>query len=163
MASINAGKLAIRPMPEDASRLLTEVIEAHEPLASERGIVLERAVDPLTGVILDCDRNRMAQALGNLLGNAVKFCRPGDVVSIRARRADQVVRIEIADTGPGIAKEALPHIFEPYWSGRREKKTGTGLGLFITKAIIEAHKGTLSVASVEGEGATFTIALPLTP
>lgn len=163
MASINAGKLAIRPTREDAKRLLTEVIDAHEPLASERGIALERDVEQLAGVILDCDRNRMAQALGNLLGNAVKFCRPGDVVSIRARPVDQEVRIEIADTGPGIAEQALPHIFEPYWSGRREKKTGTGLGLFITKAIIEAHNGTLSVASVEGHGATFTIALPRAP
>ncbi len=163
MASINAGKLAIRTTPEDANRLLTDAIEAHEPLASERGIVLERDVEPLAGVILHWDRNRMAQALGNLLGNAVKFCRPGDVVSIRARRADHSVRIEIADTGPGIAEESLPHIFEPYWSGRREKKMGTGLGLFITKAIIEAHQGTVSVASVEGEGATFTITLPVTP
>ena len=99
--------------------------------------------------------------LGNLLGNAIKFCSPGDVVMVRAARDGDRVRVSITDSGPGIAASALPHIFEPYWSGRTGKNKGSGLGLFISKAIVEAHGGTLDVASEEGKGAAFHITLPI--
>ena len=95
------------------------------------------------GVMLLVDRNRMIQAFANLLGNAIKFCNPGNVIMVRAKREGDRVSIAISDTGPGIERSDLPHIFEPYWSGRAGKKTGTGLGLFIAKAIIEAHGGTI--------------------
>jgi signal transduction histidine kinase len=79
----------------------------------------------------------------------------------RAERDGDRVRFSLSDTGPGISAAELPHIFEPYWSGRSGKKKGTGLGLFITKAIVEAHGGTISVASEEGHGATFDVTLPI--
>lgn len=160
MASINAGKLAIQPREADAVQLLTEVVDLHEALAAERGITLVRRWQ-LDDLVLFVDRDRIAQAFGNLLGNAIKFCAPGDVIEVRGERVAGAVRFAVADTGPGIARGDLPHIFEPYWSGRGGKKTGTGLGLFITRAIIEAHGGRIEVDAQEGAGATFSVTLPL--
>ena len=98
---------------------------------------------------------------GNLIGNALKFCGRGDVVTVRARVADRQVVFEVVDGGSGIADDELPHIFEPYWSAKRHAKEGIGLGLYICKAIIEAHSGTISVESKFGRGTTFSIAIPL--
>jgi signal transduction histidine kinase len=69
-------------------------------------------------------------------------------------------RFELVDTGPGISPEDLPHLFEPYWSSRRHAKQGTGLGLYISKGIVEAHGGKLSVESTPGAGSTFCVELP---
>ena len=160
MASINAGKLAITPARVDARELVSEVIDSHEPFAHERGITITRDCD-LGGVALHVDRDRIAQAFGNLLGNAIKFCVPGDVITVRAARVNDAVRFDFADTGPGIAPPDLPHIFEPYWSGRGGRKKGTGLGLFITRAIVEAHGGTIVVDSQPGAGASFVVTLPI--
>jgi PAS domain S-box-containing protein len=159
MASINVGRFSIKPVPLDAGDVLREALDINEPLANERGITLVRECD-IDGALLDADRDRLIQVFANILGNAIKFCKPGDVVSVRAVRAGGHVRISITDTGPGIALAELPHIFEPYWSGRSGKKTGTGLGLFITKAIVEAHGGAIAIASEEGKGATFEVTLP---
>jgi PAS domain S-box-containing protein len=160
MASINAGKLAINPAAVDARELVTEVLDSQEPAAHERGITIARdcALGP---VALHVDRDRIAQAFGNLLGNAIKFCAPGDVITVRAERVGDGVRFSFVDTGPGIAPADLPHVFEPYWSGRSGRKKGTGLGLFITRAIIEAHGGTIAVDSQPGAGASFVVTLPI--
>jgi PAS domain S-box-containing protein len=160
MASINAGKLAITPAEIDARELAREVLDSHEPAAHERGITITRDVDR-ADVTLHVDRDRIVQAFGNLLGNAIKFCAPGDVIAVRAERIQDGVRFTFADTGPGIAASDLPHIFEPYWSGRSGRKKGTGLGLFITRAIVEAHGGTIRVDSPPGGGASFAVTLPI--
>jgi signal transduction histidine kinase len=111
--------------------------------------------------VLYVDRDRIAQAFGNVLGNAIKFCAPGDVITVRAERVSDGVRFSFADTGPGIAASDLPHVFEPYWSSHSGRKKGTGLGLFITRAIIEAHGGTIRVDSPPGGGASFAVTLPI--
>ncbi|HTR49754.1 MAG TPA: ATP-binding protein [Kofleriaceae bacterium] len=158
-ASIQAGRLALERRPEDARALLEEVVEVHAPIAAERGIRIERAGE-LSGVRLDCDRERLAQVFGNLVGNALKFCRRGDTLAIAAAREGARVRIVFRDTGPGIADHDLPHLFEPYYSARRHFKQGTGLGLYICKAIVEAHGGVIAVDSALGRGTTFAVTLP---
>jgi signal transduction histidine kinase len=115
----------------------------------------------LAGVQLWCDLDRVLQVFANLLGNAVKFCKPGDRITVRARRERDHVQIEVSDTGPGMSEQELRHIFEPYWSAERHRKKGTGLGLFITKGIVEAHGGSISVRSAPGEGSTFRFMLPV--
>ena len=162
MASINVGKFAIRPSHLDAGEVLDEVLDIHEPIASERGVQLTREYD-IRGVTLLVDRNRVIQAFANLLGNAIKFCSPGDMIGVRAQHEGDRVSFVVADTGPGIERGDLPHIFEPYWSGRPGKTTGTGLGLFIAKAIVESHGGTIDVESEDGKGATFRVSLPVAP
>jgi len=160
MASINVGRFSIKPLQLDAGEVIHEALDIHEPLANERSITLVRECD-VNGVPLHADRNRLIQVLGNLLGNAIKFCSSGDVIRVRGVRDGDRVCFSIADTGPGIPRLELPHIFEPYWSGRTGKKKGTGLGLFITKAIVEAHGGRIEVESEEGKGATFEVTLPV--
>ena len=159
MASINVGKLAMTLAPVELSELYREAVDTHEPVALERSITLIRDCD-VPGVHVNVDRNRMLQVFANVIGNALKFCTPGDAIMIRCSRDHDVVHVVVADSGPGIPADDLPHIFEPYWSGRGKKK-GTGLGLFITKAIVEAHSGRIAVTSEEGKGATFTVTLPI--
>jgi signal transduction histidine kinase len=160
MASIQAGRLALDRKPEDARALLEEVLDIHSPLAAEREIQIECRCD-LTGVVLDCDRDRVSQVFGNLIGNALKFCRPGDTITIDATIAGSWVRFSIRDTGPGIAEHDLPHLFEPYFSAHRHAKQGTGLGLYICKGIIEAHGGQIGVESTYHHGAVFVFTLPV--
>jgi signal transduction histidine kinase len=164
MANINAGHLAIQRAPVDACDVVRELIEMYDPLAVDQGITLVRTGD-VRGVIVKADRNRLMQALGNLVGNALKFCTRGGTVTIQAAREQDRVRIAVADTGPGIRVEDLPHLFKPFWSGRaradRASTNGMGMGLYITRAIVEAHDGTIAAANLDSGGARFTITLPL--
>ena len=163
MASIQAGRLSLKRQREHAREVIDEAVDAHAAIAKAKHIQLERQIE-LEDIELDCDRERIAQVFGNLLGNGLKFCRPGDLISVRASREGNNARVDIQDTGPGIAEADLPHIFEPYWSAKREHNKGvrsTGLGLHICQAIIEAHGGTLRVESTLGHGATFSITLPI--
>jgi signal transduction histidine kinase len=160
MASINVGRFSISPLRTDAGELIDEAVDIHEPVAAERGITILRDCE-VHAVEVSADRDRMIQVFGNLLGNAIKFCSPGDVIMVRSVRAGDSVRFSVADTGPGITHEDLPHIFEPYWSGRSGKKKGAGLGLFIAEAIVEAHGGAIAVKSETGKGATFEVTLPI--
>jgi len=159
-ASLRAGRLTMAMENEDVAALVTRVIEAHQELASKQGIELVCDCS-VQGAQIRGDHERLMQAFGNLIGNALKFCGRGDVVILRARVLDRQVAFELADEGPGIADDELPHIFEPYWSAKQYAKKGIGLGLYICKAIIEAHNGTISVDSKLGRGTTFSIAIPL--
>ena len=160
MASIQAGRLALDKTPSDAGKLVAEVVDMHASLAAEKQLQLT-ARTSLDGVTLLCDRDRIAQVFGNLLSNAIKFCRPGDRIEITGTSDGTRAMFVVHDTGPGIAADALPRIFEPYWSAKEHAKQGTGLGLYICKGIVEAHGGTLTADGAPGEGATFTITLPL--
>lgn len=160
MAAIQAGRLRIESEDTVAVDILNEIVELHEPLADEKGLRLIRDFD-VEGVHLLCDRDRIQQVFSNLLGNAKKFCRAGDVIFVQAKVTGKHATFAVQDTGPGIAPEELPHVFEPYWSGERGQKTGAGLGLFIASAIVKAHGGELTVTSTLGEGATFSFTLPI--
>jgi signal transduction histidine kinase len=160
MASIQAGRLALERAPTDAGALVGEVVDMHASLAAEKQILLT-AHTTLEGVTISCDRERIAQVFGNLVSNAIKFCRPNDRIEITGKRDDGRATFVVRDTGPGISEQALPHIFEPYWSAKEHAKQGTGLGLYISKGIVEAHGGSLTADSAPGRGATFTITLPL--
>jgi signal transduction histidine kinase len=100
------------------------------------------------------------QVCGNLISNAIKFCRPGDTVTVTGEPTDDHVLLSVADTGPGVEPELVPHLFEPYWSAPEHAKHGTGLGLYIAKGIVEAHGGRIWVESQPGAGARFFFTLP---
>jgi signal transduction histidine kinase len=160
VASIQAGRLALDKTPNDADKLVAEVVDMHASLAAEKQILLT-ARTSLHGVAIQCDRERIGQVFGNLLSNAIKFCRPGDRIEITGSSDGARATFAVRDTGPGISADALPHLFEPYWSAKQHAKQGTGLGLYICKGIVEAHGGTITVASAPDAGATFTVTLPL--
>jgi two-component system, sensor histidine kinase and response regulator len=162
MANLRAGNLAIDPKDTVINDLLREAVTAHDGPARDKGLAL--TYDSGTDVMrVQADRARLMQLFQNLLGNAVKFCKAGDHISVSSRTRGNQALIEIADTGPGIAAEDLPHIFDPYYSAsRKHQKTGTGLGLYIGKGIVDAHGGQIRCASQPGAGTTFSITLPLT-
>ncbi|NUO52174.1 MAG: PAS domain S-box protein, partial [Polyangiaceae bacterium] len=160
IASIQAGRLAIEQKLEEPDEVVVEAAEIYEAAAREKGVVIVRECEP-QGPPIPIDRDRILQVLGNLLGNAIKFCRSGDIISVRCKRSADHILFSVADTGPGIPDCDLSHVFEPYWSAKAHAKKGTGLGLYISKGVVEAHGGRLWVESKHGEGATFYFTLPI--
>ena len=104
----------------------------------------------------------MERVIANLLGNAIKFTPAGGGVRLHARRHRDAVLLTVADDGPGIPPEELPRLSEPHFRGTRSRGIdGAGLGLFIVRAVVEAHGGTLRIASAIGEGTAVTVSLPI--
>lgn len=156
---IEAGHLKVRPGQHQAKQIVTEAVQALAPsLGSARIEVLNQVVELLPEV--RADRQRVQQVLMNLVGNAVRFTPEGGAITIGAEPLDQHVRFWVSDTGPGIREEDLPHVFDRFWQARKQEHGGAGLGLAISKGIVEAHGGTIWVTSGYGTGATFHFTLP---
>jgi signal transduction histidine kinase len=162
-ASIDAGHLAIAPHETSATDLVLDAISEFAPLAAEKGIGLAVGATPHAAqALVACDRNRIQQVLGNLIGNALKFTPHGGRITIRVEPRERELELSVADTGPGVAPDAAARIFERFARGpQRDLATGVGLGLFIAKGIVEAHGGRIWLASPAGSGATFCFTLPL--
>jgi PAS domain S-box-containing protein len=160
IANIRAGRFNVELRPQMAEDVLSEAMELQEQMAVEKGIKLVRQSD-LDGIQMRCDRDRILQVFGNLIGNALKFCRAGDTITVEGKAEDEHVQFSIADTGPGIAPELVPHLFDPYFSSPEHAKHGSGLGLYIVRGIIESHHGSIHVDSTLGKGATFSFTLPI--
>lgn len=161
LVHLRSGKLSIEPKPVVVNDVLRDAVNVHESLARDKGMQL--TYDAGTDVMnAQADRARLMQLFQNLLGNAVKFCKAGDSITVSSRTRGNSAQIEIADTGPGIASDDLPHIFDPYYSAsNKHKASGTGLGLYIAKGIVDAHGGQLRCHSEPGVGTTFSVTLPL--
>lgn len=157
---IEAGAFALRREPVDVHTLLCETVELFEEHARPGGVQLTSAIAPDVSTVIG-DRDRLAQALSNLLSNAIKFSSPGGSVTIDARRTDDSLVISVTDTGPGIAPEDLPYIFDRYWQADRASRAGAGLGLLIAKGIVESHGGRIDVSSEVGRGTTIRCTLPI--
>ena len=161
LASLRAGKLSLVTKPLVVNDVLREAIAAHEAAARDKGISLRYEAGN-GDLRAEADRARLMQLFQNLIGNAVKFCRAGDNITVASGVRGNRAQIEISDTGPGIAADDLPHIFDPYYSAsKKHQKTGTGLGLYIGKGIVDAHAGTIRCESEPGVGTHFSITLPL--
>ncbi|MGZ3476906.1 MAG: ATP-binding protein [Polyangiales bacterium] len=157
--AIRTGHMVVSQRPERLSLLLAEAIDSHNGTARHRGISVVRAFGP-DSTLVSCDRDRIVQVLSNLLGNSLKFCRQGDTITVGSEASEREVRVFVSDTGPGIEEGDVARLFDPYWSARRHKSTGTGLGLYISKGLVEAHGGRLGVESRVGAGSTFWFTLP---
>ena len=159
VASIEAGRLSLEQGDVEADELLSALYERFEPLAAEKHVSL-RLVDEAGGATLHGDRERLLQALGNLVGNAVKFTPPDGTVTVRVERSGAAFRLRVIDTGLGIAADALPRIFDRFFTERGGNPRGTGLGLAIARGIAQAHGGAIEAESMPGKGSTFTITVP---
>jgi signal transduction histidine kinase len=160
VAGIASGHLSVERRPHDAVSLLHAACETLQPLAHERGLRFElRSVrGPLP---VEADPDRIHQVLSNLAGNAIKFTPEGGCVTVSLDAADGEACFSVSDTGPGIAPEQLPHMFEQFWQANRAGRHGAGLGLAIAKGIVEAHDGRIEVRSQLGVGTTFAFTVPL--
>lgn len=159
---MEAGRLALHFEKIDIGALIDEALQSLRPLIEERELRIVRDVSPELQRP-DADRDRVLQALGNLLGNAVKFSPPGGTVAVAAALHEDEIVVSIGDEGPGIAAADLPHIFDRYFQAQKFGKVGHGLGLSIVQAIARAHAGRAWAESDLGAGSTFHLALPLTP
>ncbi|MBA3272213.1 MAG: hypothetical protein H0T71_17040 [Acidobacteria bacterium] len=159
IASIDAGKLAMTAVPGDAASLVTEAAETFQASAAAKGVVLSTDVDP--ALYAEFDHDRMLQVLSNLISNAIKFTAGGGHISIRGQHEADGVRIAISDTGPGIADEMLESVFERFWRVGKYDRRGLGLGLYISKCIVEAHGGSIWAESTLGEGSRFFLTFPV--
>jgi len=153
---IEAGTFTFRFGDVDVAALVQDAVGA-AAIGQDEVRVIADLDGPLPHV--RGDRERLRQVLDNLIENAVKYSDAGAEVSVVARRARDLERLEVIDRGPGIPHEHLELIFEKFGRGRGNRP-GTGLGLFIARSIAEAHGGSLDVRSVPGEGATFVLELP---
>src|SRR6266568_421419 len=158
MASIRAGRMTVKFAPDDAGALLSEAMEAHEALALEKGVSLEQETSG--AIAVRCDRSRILQVFSNVLTNAIKFGAAGARVRVGAEHGERFATFTVVDTGPGILEDELPHVFEAYWSARQQARQGTGLGLFISKGIVEAHGGRIWIESQAGRGTTVRFTVP---
>jgi len=152
-------RLPIEPAPLDVESLFAETYELFRSQAVTSSITLQYRAGGVPQVY--ADRHRVLQVLSNLIGNAMKFTPPGGMITYRAEPQDRNVRIVVSDTGPGIPKENLGDIFNPYWQAKRTARLGAGLGLPIAKGIVESHGGRMWVESEPGKGTKFLFTLPV--
>jgi PAS domain S-box-containing protein len=158
---IESGTFDVRRARAHVAALVDDAVESFDAQAKECGITLQRSVSPDLPPVVG-DRDRLAQVLSNLIGNALKFTARGGTIRVNAiAGSDDLVEISVADTGNGIPAEQLPHVFDRFWQADRQGRAGAGLGLAIVKGIVEAHGGRIRVASVVGEGTTFSFTIPL--
>ncbi len=161
LARLDAGQEAFRREPFDLALVARECIELVSPLAEERRITIQAEL-PDGSCFCNGDADRIGQVITNLLTNAIVHNNPGGEVRVHAQRENGSVVLTVADNGPGIAPEDLPHIFDRFYRADKSRsRGGTGLGLAISKAIIEAHGGCIAAKSEAGAGASFMCKLPL--
>jgi signal transduction histidine kinase len=155
---IGAGKFDVRPASVDLSSLVQQVVEEHRSAAPEHAI----DVDVPGRIVGNWDYERISQVLGNLISNAIKYSPKRGRIAVIVRRVGTIAEVSVSDQGPGIPSERLAELFRPY--SRLDQQggvDGTGLGLYISKGIVEAHGGSIRVESSPGHGSRFYVALPV--
>ena len=145
--------------------LVDDAVEQLRPTAVAAGINLQ--LHPgVTGALVACDDRQVVSAIANLIDNAVKYSEPGNPVTVSTALVGDVVEVAVRDAGIGIPSRDLERIFERFYrvdQARSRSTGGTGLGLAIVRHVARAHGGDITVESVEGQGSTFRLVLPLQP
>lgn len=162
LALAEASQLPLQKQALDVDRLLHETVAVFEPLAEEKGVTLSAQVAPALPITL-ADSARIRQVLHNLLANALRYTPSGGTIVLTATAAEGGVNLAVCDSGDGIEAHQLAYVFDRFYRtdpARSRETGGSGLGLAIVKAIVEAHGGSVAVASAgPGQGSTFTIHL----
>jgi len=160
VASIDAGKLAMQTAQGDVASLVVEAIEALQITASTRGVSLA-VRDVQEPCLAEFDHDRMLQVLANLISNSIKFTPKGGSIRVHCERVGESLEFCVADTGEGIPAAMLEAIFERFWQVGKNDRRGLGLGLYISRCIVEAHGGNIRAESSPGQGTRMHFTLPV--
>jgi signal transduction histidine kinase len=161
-ARLQSGQLELHPGPVDLRELVEQTVESARPHAQAGRVELRAHTERVP--LVSGEHARLAQLLDNLVSNAIKFTPEGGAIDISLGARDGYVRLDVSDTGIGITEQERAHLFERFFrtqSVLERHIPGTGLGLYISKAIVEAHGGRIAVRSGEGAGTTFVVELPV--
>ena len=159
VASIDAGKLAITAATGDLAMSIAEAQDTFRAMASAKGISLATKVDA-TPLLAAFDHDRILQVLANLISNSLKFTPQGGSITLRGEQDAGGVRLSVTDTGSGIPADSLERIFERFSQVGRNDRRGLGLGLYISRCVVEAHGGRIWAESGRDAGSTISITLP---
>lgn len=162
LALFDAGELHLDVQPLDPTAFLRRVAEAHRLSLEEKGLTFHITMPEILPAV-SADPDRLAQVIGNILSNAARYVPAGGTVRLTAGAQEGGVVVRVADDGPGVPAEALPHLFERFWRGdpsRSRATGGSGLGLAIARRIVEAHEGRIRAELTPGGGLTFVFWLP---
>jgi signal transduction histidine kinase len=159
ISEAETGTMHLERAVVDVAEVARDVVDLYEEAAEDKHVELSSSIAP--GLTVEADRARLRQVLANLVDNAVKYTPSGGRVTVTAERDGAEVRIDVADTGIGIAPHDLPRIWERLYRGDSSRaERGLGLGLSLVRAVVLAHGGTISVSAEPGSGSTFTVRLP---
>ncbi len=157
-SKIDAGRYSITPQALVVGHIFEEAQALLSPLAHDKDISISFQADP--DLRIHADPERLFQVLSNLVGNAIKFTPRMGTVGVHAKSVGDEIVFIVRDSGEGIPKEHLPHVFDRYWTMKEGNPTGTGLGLYITQGIVEAHGGQIVAESEPGQGSEFRFTVP---
>jgi PAS domain S-box-containing protein len=159
VTSMESGHLSLRPERLYAAEIVSELLDQQTPLTTSASLNVRVTIAP---DLLDiwADHDRILQVFENLIGNAIKFTKPGGRITLGAESSRGEVVFSVSDTGSGIMESDLPHVFDRFWQASHGAHRGAGLGLHIVKGIIEAHGGRIWVRSTAGRGTTFFFTIP---
>jgi signal transduction histidine kinase len=163
-AKIEAGKFTIQKSPNDIRKLIKETVETFMPQARKKQIsLLEELIEPLP--LVSFDYLQLTHVLNNLISNSLKFTNEGGKITVSAQKEQSLLKVSVSDNGMGISKEDQKDLFSKFYQVQKTpndfSKKGTGLGLYITKGIVEAHGGEVGVESEENQGTTIFFYLPV--
>ena len=165
MSRIISGKVRLDVQRVDLSTVVQSAVDTARPTAEAKGVRLQSVIDPLHGVAVSGDANRLQQVLWNLISNAIKFTPRNGLVRVVLERVNSHLEISVIDTGEGIKPDFLPYVFDRFRqadASTTRRHGGLGLGLSIVKQLVELHGGSIRVNSAGlGQGTTFIVALPL--
>jgi signal transduction histidine kinase/CheY-like chemotaxis protein len=157
--AIEGGRFSISPATVETANMILAAIESQQSLAADASIIISTDISPELPPI-EADEERILEVLENLVGNAIKFTSPGGSVTVGASAQGPAILFWVKDSGVGIAPEALPHLFDRFWQARKKDRRGTGLGLTICKAIVEAHGGRIWPETKAGQGTSMFFTVP---
>ena len=168
ISSIQRGHATVTLVPTDLNPLISEVVRVYQPIASSAKVTMEYQPLTMQPVKFSLDPLKMREVMISLIDNAVKYNQPGGFVKISVNSTIDKIQIQVTDSGQGVKKDHLSTLFSTFNIGGMDKvlhfdKQDMGLSLYLAKLIIEAHKGKIQVQSTEGQGAVFTVSLPIIP
>jgi len=159
LEALDKGQLRLVRGPANAAQIVEEVLLEMRPKAADKDVEIVAEL-PRAPIVIECDKDRIAQILENLIGNAIRFTPAAKRITVRLRDQGSEARFEVADEGPGIADADLRRIFDPYYRAEVPQGRGLGLGLSISLGLVRAHDGALWAESATGHGATFVFTMP---